>query len=116
MPLTRKREVHSFVLLLIGLTTFLAYELDVQSAHGFAIGGLAPLMEYQKNAEGVRIGLPRALWYGPFNDPNDLGLAWCCPYHFCDRLLNRKYLVAALCLPFLLYALYLTNSGVHCSL
>ena len=46
-----------------------------------------------------------------FNDPNDLGLALVLPVPFLlDRLLNRKYLVAALCLPFLLYALYLTNS------
>ena len=64
--LDSKEKVHSFVLLLIGLSTFLAYEVYVQSAHGFALGGLAPMMEYQHNAEGIRIGLPRALWYGPF--------------------------------------------------
>ena len=98
-----KEKVHSFVLLLIGLPTFLAYEAYVQSVHGFSLGGLLPLMEYQNNAEGVRIGLQRALWYGPFNDPNDLGLALVLPMPFLfDSLLNKKYLVAALCLPLLL--------------
>lgn len=109
--LDSERKVKGFVFLLTGLTLFLAYQSWLQSVHGVAWGGMEPLIQYQYNGEGERIGLPRVRWFGMFNDPNDLGLALVLPVPFLvDRLMNRKYLIAGMCLPPLIYALYLTNS------
>jgi O-antigen ligase len=109
--LDSQKKVQWFVFLLVGLTTVLGYEAWLQSVQGFSHGGMDPLIQYQTNLEGVREGLPRVRWFGMFNDPNDLGLALMLPVPFLlDRLLGRKYLLAAACLPVLLYGLYLTNS------
>ena len=105
------KKIHYFILLLIGLTTFLAFEAFLQSTLGHASGNLAPIVDTNLNKDGILIYIHRAIWYGTFNDPNDLGLAMVIPIPFLiDRLLNRKFLVALLCLPLLLYGLYLTNS------
>ncbi|BCR05281.1 hypothetical protein DESUT3_23500 [Desulfuromonas versatilis] len=107
--LDSEKKVNGFVFLLTGLTIFLAYQAWLQSVHGVSWGGMEPLIQYQ-NAEEGRVGLLRVRWFGPFNDPNDFGLALVLPVPFLVNLLvNRKYLLA-LCLPPLIYALYLTNS------
>lgn len=109
--LDSEKKIKGFVFLLTGLTVFLAYQAWLQSVHGIAWGGMEPLIQYQYDGDGERIGLPRVRWFGMFNDPNDLGLALVLPVPFLlDRLLNRKYLLAGLCLTPLIYALYLTNS------
>lgn len=109
--LDSKKKIHGFVLLLTVLTCFLAYEAYVQSTQGMTHGGMLPYIQSAMGPDGIKIGFPRARWFGPFNDPNDLGLALVLPVAFLlERLLNRKYLLPVLCLPLLLYGLYLTNS------
>lgn len=109
--LDSKKKIHGFVFLLTALTCFLAYEAYVQSTQGMTHGGMLPYVQNQLAPDGSKIGLPRARWFGPFNDPNDLGLALVLPVAFLlERLLSRKYLLPILCLPLLLFGLYLTNS------
>ena len=108
--LDSKKKAHHFISLLTGLTTFLAFEACLQSIHGVASGSLAPMIQNGYD-NGIRIDIPRAIWYGPFHDPNDLGLALVLPIPFLlDRILNRKFLVGILCFPLLLSGIYLTNS------
>jgi len=109
--LDSEKKIKGFVFLLTGLTVFFAWQAWLQSVHGVSFGGMEPLVQYQYDDEGARVGLSRVRWFGMFNDPNDLGLALVLPVPFLlDRLMNRKYLLAGLCLPPLFYALYLTNS------
>jgi O-antigen ligase len=109
--LDSEKKIKGFVFLLTGLTVFLAYQAWLQSVHGVSFGGMEPLIQKYYDEDGVQVGLPRVRWFGMFNDPNDLGLALVLPVPFLlDRLMNRKYLLAGLCLPPLIYALYLTNS------
>ena len=109
--LDSKKKIHGFVFLLTALTCFLAYEAYVQSTQGMTHGGMLPYVQSQLAPDGSKIDFPRARWFGPFNDPNDLGLALVLPVAFLlERLLSRKYLLPILCLPLLLYGLYLTNS------
>lgn len=109
--LDSRQKIDRFVLLLIVLTTYLGYEAWLQHAQGFSHGGLEPLYQYFTNEEGIREALPRVRWYGVFNDPNDLGLALVVAVPFLiQRLFEKKFLLAAVCLPVLLYGIYLTNS------
>lgn len=109
--LNSKKKIQGFVFLLTALTCFLAYEAYVQSTQGMTHGGMLPYIQNQLGPDGTRTGFPRARWFGPFNDPNDLGLALVLPVAFLlERLLSRKYLLPVLCLPLIMFGLYLTNS------
>lgn len=109
--LDNREKIDRFVLLLIILSTYLGYEAWLQATQGFSHGGLEPLYQQVTNADGIREVLPRVRWYGMFNDPNDLGLALVVAVPFSiHRLLERRYLVAGVCLPILLYGVFLTNS------
>lgn len=113
--LVSMKRINAFVVVLILLTTFLGYEAILQSVTGFSDGGLSPLYERKYNPsfageEGVDY-LPRARWFGTFNDPNDLGLALIVVVPLLvSRLLRKKYLLAIACLPIVLWGIYLTNS------
>ncbi|APG26441.1 hypothetical protein A7E78_00305 [Syntrophotalea acetylenivorans] len=109
--LDNRQKVNRFILLLIVLSTYLGYEAWLQHSQGFSHGGLEPLYQQITNADGVREPLLRVRWYGLFNDPNDLGLALVIAVPFLiQRILEKKYIIAVVCLPTLLYAIYLTNS------
>jgi putative inorganic carbon (hco3(-)) transporter len=106
-----EKKIKVFVVLLIVLSLFLSFEAILQSITGFSTGGMAPKIQISFNANGDEIQYLRAQWFGPFNDPNDLGLAMIIPIPFLVNLLfNKRYLISCLCLPFLLYGVYLTNS------
>lgn len=109
--LDSKKKINWFILLLIGLTTILAYEGVLQVTDGMSHGGMEPFYQRVINADGVLIELPRIRWFGPFNDPNDLGLALVLVVPFLvDFLLKKRWILTALTLPLLVYAVYLTNS------
>lgn len=104
-------KIKGFLFILIGLSVFLAYEGWLQISDGVALGGIEPLVQSQYQSDGTFVSFFRVRWFGMFNDPNDLGLALVLPVPFLvDRLLNKKYALVVLCLPLLVYGLYLTNS------
>ncbi len=106
-----RKKIQGFIVLLVCLTSFLAYEAHVQSTQGMTHGGMQAYIQFHSDPDGEKIGTPRARWFGPFNDPNDLGLALVLPVPFLiNRLLNRRLVLASLSLPLLIYGLYLTNS------
>ncbi len=106
-----RKRLNVFLLLLIFLTTYLAYEGWLQHTTGFAHGGLEPLYEKEMLPEGESILVPRIRWYGMFNDPNDLGLALVVVVPFLlDMLLQRRLIIPLVSLPFITVAMYYTNS------
>lgn len=110
--LDTRKKVNFFLLLLIGLTVFLAYESYLQISTGVAHGGLEPLLQHDGyNEDGSRIYLTRTRWYGVFNDPNDLGLALVLVVPLLlERCLRRQWILPLLTLPLLLGGVYWTNS------
>ncbi len=105
------KRLKFFLLLLITLTTLLAYEGWLQHSTGFSHGGLGPHIENKELLDGQIIQLPRIRWYGVFNDPNDLGLALLLVVPFLlDMLLNRRFILPVLSLPLVISAIYYTNS------
>lgn len=109
--LDSKKKINWFILLLIGLTCVLAFEGVLQVVVGVSHGGLEPLYQSIINVDGVAEELPRIRWFGPFNDPNDLGLALVMVVPFLlDFMYKRRWILSALTMPLLLYAIYLTNS------
>lgn len=110
--LDTKKKINIFLLLLIGLTTFLAYESYLQITTGIAHGGLEPLLQKNGYSEGgVRLYTTRTRWYGVFNDPNDLGLALVLVVPLLlERCFLKRWLLPILTLPSILYAVYCTNS------
>jgi len=110
--LNTDKKIKIFILLLIGVSVFLSYEAYVQAQTGFSHGGMGPVFDWGTNSEGILAkNIPRARWYGMFNDPNDLGLALVLVIPFLvNELFSKKYLLSITCLPILLYGLYLTNS------
>lgn len=110
--LNSRKKINLFLLLLIGLTTFLGYEAYLQFTTGHAIGGLMPLYEHGGyNDDGVRQFITRTRWYGTFSDPNDLGLALVAvvPLLF-ERCYRRRWLLPIATLPIILFGIYSTNS------
>ena len=106
-----QKKAKFFILLLIFLTTFLAYEGYKQSTTGVSLGGMEPIYQNSVNLDGERVKVIRIRWYGMFNDPNDLGLALVLVVPLLvDMAFRRKWIIPGLCLPVILYALYLTNS------
>ncbi len=110
--LSTERQVNIFTLLLIWLSVFLGFEGILQFHTGFAHGGLEPFYAWRETVDGVLLNdLARIRWYGLFNDPNDLGLALVLPVPFLvDAIWSRRFFLPVICLPVLVYALYLTNS------
>lgn len=106
-----RQRLNLFLVLLIALTVFLAYEGWLQYTTGFAHGGLDPLFQNATNADGERIQIPRIRWYGVFNDPNDLGLALVLVVPFLmNMLLQRTFILPLVALPPIFAAIYYTNS------
>lgn len=106
-----RKRLNSFMLLLISLSSFLAFEGWLQHATGLSHGGMDAYVEHKMNAEGTLVELQRIRWYGVFNDPNDLGLALVIVLPFLlEMLKNKRYLLPLLCLPLISVALYYTNS------
>ena len=105
-------KIQWFVLLLICLTSFLAYESYLQVTTGAAHGGMEALLERNGYDEvGAYIFVTRTRWYGVFNDPNDLGLALVLVIPLLlERLYQRRWILSLLALPLVLYAVYCTNS------
>jgi O-antigen ligase len=98
-------------LVLIILTCFLAFEAIQQSLYGTNIAGIGALVMSSITPDGEIDYVYRARWIGSFSDPNDLGLALVLPIPLLMyNIIFRKYIVTWLCLPVLLYALYLTGS------
>jgi putative inorganic carbon (hco3(-)) transporter len=106
-----RQRLYLFLLLLIILTTYLAYEGWLQHVTGFSDGGLQPLYENHISADGESAQLSRIRWYGVFNDPNDLGLALVLVIPFLlDKLLQRRSILSVVALPLIAVAIYYTNS------
>lgn len=106
-----RKRLNIFILLLVGLTVFLAYEGWQQYTTGFAHGGMEPVYQNALGAEGERVKLPRIRWYGVFNDPNDLGLALILVVPFLmNMLLQRMFILPLIALPPIFAAIYYTNS------
>jgi len=109
--LKSKKQINLFILLIIGLTSILAYQGVLQGLTGTSAGGMTPIYQNVVNADGFSSALPRIRWYGPFNDPNDLGLALVLVMPFLLNFLFEKRWVFTVPLMALgLYAIYLTNS------
>ncbi len=106
------KKYNCFLLLLIFLTAFLAYQGYLQVTTGHAYGGLEPL--YQRvgyDESNNPIYVTRIRWYGVFNDPNDLGLALVLIVPvLIDRVFQKRFFLSALLLPVILYGIYWTNS------
>ena len=106
-----RKRLSNLVLLLILLTTILAYEGWQQHVTGFSIGGLEPIFENKLSIDGEQFKIARIRWYGVFNDPNDLGLALTLAIPFLlDMLLRRRFVVPLVSLPLIFVAIYYTNS------
>lgn len=105
-----RKNLHIFLMTLILLTTCIAYEAWLQHSSGFAHGGLEPLYENKIIADET-VQIPRARWYGVFNDPNDLGLALVLAVPFLlNMLLQRRIVIPLMSLPTIIIAMYYTNS------
>ncbi len=106
-----RKRLNAFLLLLIFLTAYLAYEGWNQFSSGFSNSGLMPLYEKKILVDGEILQIPRIRWYGVFNDPNDLGLALVLVVPFLlDMLLRKRFLVPLVTLPVIAIAIYYTNS------
>lgn len=100
-----------FIVLVILLTLFLAFQGWRQHATGYAIGGMDPVFQNMIDESGEMSSIARIRWYGVFNDPNDLGLALVLVIPFLlTMIFNGSYLVPILCSPLLVSALYYTKS------
>jgi len=100
-----------FILFLIALISFVAYEGIQQYRTGYAIGGMEPYYLQILSGDGETVQSARIRWYGVFNDPNDLGLLLVIPVPFLiNMLMRRKLLFPLICLPLIIAALYYTNS------
>jgi O-antigen ligase len=99
------------VMLLIILTTFLAFEGWLQYTTGFAHGGMEPLVQRVVGADGDVVEQYRVRWYGVLSDPNDLGLALVIVVPFLLEMVFRKrFVLPIVCLPLVISAIYYTNS------
>lgn len=106
-----REKMNIFIILLVLLTAFLAFEGVLQHSTGSSHGGMNALVEQKLTADGGMAVVPRIRWYGVFNDPNDLGLALVVVVPFLlNMALNRKYLLPVLCFPLIAVATYYTNS------
>jgi len=107
-----KGKLEGLISVVILCTVVLAVVGIIQYHTGVAIGGATLLVERARDAHGQIVGeYKRIRWLGPFNDPNDLALAFILVIPFLlHRLAEKKYLFPFLSLPPVLYALYLTNS------
>jgi O-antigen ligase len=106
-----ENKLNSFILLLVMLSTFLAYEGWRQHETGYAIGGMTPYMEQRISNNGTITVVERIRWYGVFNDPNDLGLALVTVIPFLlNMVMDKKYLLPCISIPIIVSAIYLTNS------
>ncbi len=106
-----RKRTNTLILLLIILTTFLAYEGWLQSTTGFSHGGLEPIFENKTTVDDESVKMPRIRWYGVFNDPNDLGLALVLAVPFLlNMLLQRRFILPLVTLPVISISMYYTNS------
>lgn len=106
-----RSRYNGFVLLLIALSTFLAYEGWLQYTTGFAHGGAVPLIIKSRTLDGEIVETIRIRWHGIFGDPNDLGLAFVTVIPFLlNMVLQKRFLLPVCCLPLVLTAIYLSNS------
>jgi putative inorganic carbon (hco3(-)) transporter len=107
-----KGKLEGLITVVIICTVILAVVGIVQYHTGTAIGGATLLIERVQDGYGKVVAeYKRIRWIGPFNDPNDLALAFVLVIPFLlHRLSEKKYLFPFLFLPPVVYALYLTNS------
>ncbi len=106
-----RQRLRFFIILIIVLSTFLAYEGWLQFNTGFSHGGLAPIYENITLPNGETLLAPRIRWHGVFNDPNDLGLVLVLVVPFLlDMLLRCQFILPLLSLPLISFAIYHTNS------
>jgi putative inorganic carbon (hco3(-)) transporter len=109
--LTTEREVERFISFLILLTAFLAIEGVFQHATGVAHGGMTPLIQNEQLGQIEQTTFERIRLYGPFNDPNDLGLAFSATVPLiAGMVMRKKWIVPVIALPAILTGIYLTNS------
>ncbi|WP_020676387.1 O-antigen ligase family protein [Geopsychrobacter electrodiphilus] len=105
------KKIKFFVFFLICLSSFLAIEAYLQITTGYSHGGMEPMSQWFYGDEGLRYVIYRARWFGTFNDPNDLGLALVISVPFLvNMLIEKKLIVPLICLPIILYGIYLTDS------
>ncbi|TFG91914.1 MAG: O-antigen ligase domain-containing protein, partial [Syntrophobacterales bacterium] len=108
---TRKLEGFITVIILCSVVLAVAGIVQYHNETGVGIGGAKIMIELGRDAYGNSIEYRRIKWLGPFNDPNDLGLAFVLAIPFMlHRLAERRYLFSILCFPPVVFALYLTNS------
>jgi putative inorganic carbon (HCO3(-)) transporter len=96
--------------LLIFIMMFISWQMYVQISTGTAIGGLQPFMRIINEDTINETKVPQAVWYGVFNDPNDLGMALLMflPY-LLNKILEKKWLYI-FPVALILNGIYLTNS------
>ncbi|MBV5283942.1 MAG: O-antigen ligase family protein [Paludibacter sp.] len=106
-----KKKLWSFVVLLICLSSILAYEGLLQHTSGSAHGGLPPIVERATSLEGESVGVERIRWYGVFNDPNDFGMVLILVVPLIFELMFRgNYLFSIVSMSLILPAIFYTNS------
>jgi O-Antigen ligase len=109
--LDSQKKHHVFLNLLFVLAIFLSYECYLQVTTGFADGGLTPYVHSSVDDSGQLIIMQRTRWYGVFNDPNDLALAFVITIPLLiERCFRRQWFFPALSFPPILYGIYSTNS------
>ena len=106
-----RSQFNLFIVFMIMLTSYLAYEGCLQFNTGFSHGGLEPIYQHSRNIVGEVTKIVRIRWYGVFNDPNDLGLSLVLVIPFLlNMLLQRQIIFPILTLPLISSAIYFTNS------
>jgi O-antigen ligase len=107
-----EKKLRIFIIILILLTSFLAFEAIVQYMKGVSDLGISPHIEYLDDSHGVRVGeIIRVRGAGTFNDPNYLAvsLVLAIPFLLNGIMLGNRIIPACIML-MIGYAIYLTNS------
>lgn len=107
---TTKSRWEGIVLLLILLTSFMAWQACIQIQTGMAIGELEPRMRAAIDEDGNRIYKPQAIWWGIFRDPNDLGMAFAVTLPLIMNKIHQYKIIYILFLSVILAGVFYTNS------
>jgi putative inorganic carbon (hco3(-)) transporter len=87
---------------------FMAVHSILQQTRGYGFGGMAPVMSWRPNMEGL---VPRSQYFGIFNDPNDMGQMMATAMPLCFVITKRKSFLGLLLGVGLCYLLWIGIEG-----